>query len=256
MLNYTHMCTRMHARTQIARTHIRACTTLQACASSQHPEPPHSAATTPTPLTLQPQDTPLTTQWRRLSRTPSLDAWRLGQPAAPGSLCTTVICSALLAAGVDLNPSHPIRITPDPTNDLTALRANAQMELQRAAGAADAAAAQQRRVGMIAGIAVGAFVGVVLLAALAPRVWRKVAAARKRRAAERAAKGDAVMDAVVGGGAVGGGQGQDGWGAMKGKQQQGGQRQGGERGSDELDDTAIRAVHTGDQGKAVNGVPV
>jgi hypothetical protein len=74
---------------------------------------------------------PLRTAWRRLSRTPSLDAFRLWQPGPPTSLCTTQLCAALLAAGVDLDPAFPITVTPvrhprDPGADLTARRAAAQ----------------------------------------------------------------------------------------------------------------------------------
>lgn len=142
---------------------------------------------------------PLITQWRRASPTPSLDAWRLGQPAAPGSLCVKQLCSALLAAGVDVDPSVPIAIDPDPSSDLTALRASAQLQEQRAAETAAAAAVQQKRVGTIAGAVVGGFVGLVGLLALAPCVWRRAVAARhgRQQAAQQPAPRGGAMAAPM-----------------------------------------------------------
>ncbi len=131
----------------------------------------------------------LPTQWRHLSRTPSLDAWRLGQPGPAGSLCATQLCAALLAAGVDLDPASPLTISPDPTNNITSLRASAQMEVWRASEAAARAAEQQRRIGAIVGAAVGGFAGLVVLLAALPRVWRWGAAKLtvRRAAASKAA---------------------------------------------------------------------
>jgi hypothetical protein len=132
-----------------------------------------------------PATTSLPTQWRRLSRTPSLDAWRLGQPGPVNSLCATQLCAALLAAGVELDPNQPITISPDPTSDITSLRASAQLETWRASEGAAAAAAQQRRIGAIVGAVVGGFVGLFVVLAIVPRVSRLVASLRARSAAAR-----------------------------------------------------------------------
>jgi hypothetical protein len=123
---------------------------------------------------------PLRIEWRRLSRTPSLDAWRLSQPGPANSLCASQLCAALLAAGVDLDPALPIAISPDPDADLTSRRAAAQ------ATVAMESASNQRRasIGAIVGGAIGGFVGLVVLLALLPRLLR---CARARRAAAAAA---------------------------------------------------------------------
>jgi hypothetical protein len=139
-------------------------------------------------------DTLVPTSWRRLSATPSLDAFRLGQPGPSGSLCGTQLCSALLASGVDLDPAAPIAISPDPTADLTSLKATAQLAVWRAALSSAAEVAQRQRVAAIIGGSVGGFFGLILLLACGPRVWGWAAA--RRAAAERAAAARAAKRAT------------------------------------------------------------
>lgn len=143
----------------------------------------------------QPGGLRLPTAWRRLSRTPSLDAWRLGQPGPAGSLCGSALCAQLLAAGVDLDPTAAITIKPDPSNDLTALRAAGQLARWRAAEDASAATARQRMIGAAVGGAVGGFLGLLLLLAVGPKIVRALRARRAARAKAAAAKQEAAAAA-------------------------------------------------------------
>lgn len=145
----------------------------------------------------------LPTVWRRLSRQPSLDAWRIGQPGPPDSLCATRLCVLLLAEGVDFDPGS-IAVSPDPSDDLTTLRASAQLAVWRAEEAAAAAGARQRHLATVVGASVGGFAGALLLLACGPRVWRRCAAARAvRRGREQAAKAGEGVAASEEGGNVG-----------------------------------------------------
>jgi murein L,D-transpeptidase YcbB/YkuD len=141
----------------------------------------------------------ITTTWSRLSRTPSLDAWRLGQAVPSSGACATQLCALLLAAGVALDPS--ITISPDPSSDLTAAKASAQMELLWAASSAAAAAAQQRRLATIVGAAVGGSAGLLVLLIALPRLVRAYKARRavtaKAAAAAKAAKAAVAVEEQV-----------------------------------------------------------
>lgn len=143
----------------------------------------------------------LATQWRRMSATPSLDAWRLGQPGPAGSPCATQLCWALVAAGVGVDPSAKITIDPDPSAGITQLRGMAQMEVWKAAQAGVAAGQRQARVNTIVGASVGGAAGLVALCVAASVAARRAAAARAARRA-RAAEGA--------GGAKGGGASEEG----------------------------------------------
>ncbi|GBF91028.1 hypothetical protein Rsub_03883 [Raphidocelis subcapitata] len=130
-------------------------------------------------------DSSVLLRWRRPSATPSLDAWWLARPA--DAACGTALCAALLVAGVELDPAQPIRLRPDPSDELTQQRALAQLQRQLPSASAafpsdaDGGAAPRRRAAAIAGGAIGGFLGALGLALLAQRVAPKVRRALARR---------------------------------------------------------------------------